>query len=352
MTSQARLSAASLPGYVVTGKVAPWLTGDPGKRMAYCDDPYFWEGWESFAAAWPGEPDQARLRHVTFLLVKPEAIVGRRIAVILDFLCTRGFLVVGAWPVRLCLHAVRALWRYQINSAPIGHIRALEMGVTSGELFVLGLAHALARGEAGSAAELLRLSKGASSRPADGTMRDLLRCPAQMLSFVHAPDEMADVIRELAVASDDPHRGEPSALGTGTAMLGQVIAALAGAASAVGGTARTQVAEGPDARYATAARQARTIMTSRYSQVAAHDLDVDATFQRMRGYLRERSSAGLAEAARSAIELGWTPPERALEVVASLERARDLPLWDRIVTAAHLTDDLSTGRPMLIPPPE
>jgi hypothetical protein len=271
---------------------------------------------------------------------------------ILDFLRARGFLVVGAWPVRLSRHAARALWRYQINSVPIGHIRALEMGVTAGELFVLGLAHPLARGEASSAAELLRLSKGSSSHPADGTVRDLLRCPAQMLSFVHAPDEMADVIRELAIVCDGPHRAESSAPGrsapglsapgAGSGMLGQVVAALAGAASA----------EGPDTRYAAVARRARTTMTSRYSQVAAHDLDVGATFRRMRGYLLEPSSAGLAQAARSAIELGWTPPECALEVVASLERACALPLWDRIVTAAHLTDDFSTGRPMLIPPPD
>lgn len=364
--------AASLPGYVATETVASWLTHDPRKRVAYCDDPYFWEGWESLAATCPSEPDQAMLRHVTFLLVKPEAVVGRRVALILDFLRARGFLVVGAWPVRLSRHAARALWRYQINSAPIGHIRALEMGVTAGELFVLGLAHALAHGEASSAAELLRLSKGASSQPADGTLRDLLRCPAQMLSFVHAPDDMADVIRELAIVCDGPHHAEPSAPGpsapsAGTGMLGQVIAALARAASAVGGTRGNQIAERVvgtrvagaaggagrlDTRYATIARRARTAMTSRYAQVAAHDLDVDATLQRMRGYLLEPSSAGLAQAALSAIELGWTPPERALEVVASLERARALPLWDRIVTAAHLTDDFSTGRPMLIPPPE
>jgi hypothetical protein len=37
--------------------------------------------------------------------------------------------------------------------------------------------------------------------------------------------------------------------------------------------------------------------------------------------------------------------------VTSLERAHALPLWDRIVTVAHLTDSFRNGRPMLITPP-
>src|SRR5260370_20260356 len=191
---RARVAAVSLPGSAAIGNVAAWLRSHPRKRAADGDGPSFWEGWASFATACGGEPDQDVLRHLTFLLIKPEAIVGRRIAPILDFLAARRFFIVGTWPVRLSRHAARALWRYQINSVPIGHIRALEMGVTAGELFVVGLGHALGRDEAGSAAELLMLGQGSSSRPADGTLRDLLRCPARMLSFVHTPDEPADVI--------------------------------------------------------------------------------------------------------------------------------------------------------------
>jgi nucleoside diphosphate kinase len=317
---------------VATWTAASWLTKDPSKHEVYCDDPYFSEGWASFLTACSDQPDEAALRHLTFLLIKPEAIVGRRIDAVLDFLSARGFFCIGTWPVRMNRHAARALWRYQINSVPIAHIRALEMGVTAGELFVLGLGHPLANSGAGSAAELLRRSKGSSSEPAAGTLRDQLRLPARMLNFAHAPDEPADVLRELAIVCESA--------GPSAQTLGQVIADL------VGGAGRPGIA-----RAAETVRAARTIMTSRYSQIAAHDLDVDATFERMRGYLRDRSRAGLPETTRSAIELGWLPPEHALEIVASLEGADGLPLWDRIVAAAHLTDNLSTGRPMLVLPP-
>jgi nucleoside diphosphate kinase len=323
---------------LVTEAVPPWLSHDPRKRTIYQDDLYFWDGWAAFAAARSGEPDEAVLRHLTFVLIKPEAIVGRRIDPILDFLCARGFHIIGAWPVHLGRHAVRALWGYQINSTPIAWVHSLELGITSGELFVVGLTHALEHGEASTAAELLRLSKGTTSRPGGDSLRDRLNCPARMLSFVHAPDEPADVIRELAVLCDGPGRIEDQQ-DAHAARLGEVVAALVGAAN------------GPNGRSGAIAQSARSIMTSRYSQVAPHDLDVDATFLRMRGYLRDGIQPGLSQETRAAVEQGRTEPERALHVVTSLERAHALPLWDRIVTVAHLTDSFRNGRPMLITPP-
>ena len=325
MIGEARvLGAQTLP---------PWLSDDPLKRGIYCDDLYFWDGWEAFTAACSGEPAQATLRQLTFMLIKPEAIVGRRIEPILDFVQALGFGIAGAWPVRLTRHAVRALWGYQINSVPIAWVHALELGITSGELFVVGLTHPLERGEASTAAELLRVNKGTSARPGGDMLRDRLNGPARMLSFVHAPDEPADVVRELAVIC-----GGPDQAGT-TAEFGAVAAALVGALKATG------------ARSAEVASTARTCMTSRYGQAAAHDLNVAATFSRMRGYLRAGLQAGLPPATLAAIENGWTEPALALEVVTSLERAQALPRWDRIVTVAYLTDSLRNGRPMLITPP-
>lgn len=319
---------------LATPTVASWLSSDPVKRAIYCDDLYFWDGWAAFVTACRGQPDESLLRHLTFVLIKPEATVGRRIDPILDFLLAKGFGVAGAWPTRMSKHAVRALWGYQINSVPMAWVHALEMGVTSGELFVVGLTHPLAYGEASTAAEFLRLNKGTSARPGGDCLRDRLNGPARMLSFVHAPDESADVIRELAIVCGGPDRADASAAG-----LWDVVAALVGAAG------------DPGPRSDAIERSARTMMTSRYSQAAPHDLDVAATFQRMRGYLCDPISAGLSPATRAALEAGRTEPERVLEVVISLEQAHALPLWDRIVTVAHLTDRLRNGRPMLITPP-
>jgi hypothetical protein len=324
---------------IATGAVAPWLTNLQSKRTIFADDLYYWEGWAAFIAACSGEPDEAMLRHLTFVLIKPEAAVGRRFDAILDFLLGKGFSVAGAWPVHLSRHAVRALWGYQINSVPTAHHRSLEMSVTSGELFIVGLVHPLAQNEAVSAAELLRLSKGISSRPGGATLRDQLNGPARMLSFVHAPDEAADVIRELAVICDGADRPWPLPPDPDAAPLNEVVTTLARAASEPGN------ADGE------AERSARKMMTSRYPGTATHDLNADATLQRMRGYLRDGLGAELPSATLAAIESGYTTPQQALEVVMSLERAHALPLWDRIVTLAYLTDSLRNGHSMLITPP-
>ena len=322
-----------------TATVAPWLTGLPSKRTIFADDLYFWEGWAAFVAACSREPDETLLRYLTFVLIKPEATVGRRFDPILDFLLGKGFSIAGAWPVYLSRHAARALWGYQINSVPTAYHRSLELGVTSGELFIVGLVHPLAHDEASSAAELLRLSKGISAREVSGTLRDELDGPARMLSFVHAPDEAADVIRELAVICDGPYRPWPLPPDPDAAPLGRVVATLVAAASE------------PGAVVGEVERSARKMMTSRYARTDPHDLKAEPTLRRMRGYLRDGLGAGLPPVTQEAIEVGYTTPEQALEVVISLESAHALPLWDRIVTAAHLTDSLRNGRSMLITPP-
>jgi nucleoside diphosphate kinase len=300
----------------MTQTIESWLTRDERKRALYRDDPYFWEGWASCRAAHPGP---AGLRRLTFLLVKPEAIVARRVTPILEFLASGGYRIIGTWPVRLGRHEARALWRYSLNTVPVAHLRALDMLVTAGELFLVGVDHPLVPGEV-SAADRLSRAKGSSARPdASGTLRARLGQRALMLNFVHAPDEPADVLRELAVLCDPPRQE-------------QVIAAWLGAG------------QWPPARFEAAAREAAAIMTARYASCAAHDLDIAATLARMRA----RLPGGLGPEARTAVERGATSPEQALDVVRSLAGATDLPRWDRIVTAAYLVDGLRTGRSPLI----
>ncbi len=264
---------------------------------------------------------QAALRHLTFVLVKPESIAGRRIEPMLAALADRDFQIIGTWPLRLDRHQVRCLWRYQLNVVPIAHIRVLEMLVTAGETFLIGLRHDLTAGQP-AAADLLSSIK-------DG-LRDLLGRPALMLNFLHAPDDQADFIRELAVLCDA--RGQR-----------QIIAALLAASKWP-----------PDHRKA-AEQAAAPILTSRYAGSAAHDLDPAAARQRLRASLRAGLRAGQPTtpppSALAAIELGAVPPDQALEVVEWLEAATSLPSWDRIVTAAQLVDGLRTGRPPLIGPP-
>jgi nucleoside diphosphate kinase len=311
----------------VSQAIEPWLTRDDRKRAVYLDDPYFWEGWASYNAA---RPPAWELTRLTFLLVKPEAIAGRRVEPILEFVRSAGFLVIGTWPVRMGRHEARNLWRYSLNELPIAHIRALEMLVTAGQLFLVGLGlgrdACLDRVDSRqvTAAERLSRAKGSTSRPeAPGTLRQRLGCPALTLNFVHAPDEPADMLRELAVLGD-------------ANLQEQVIARLVAAR------------DWPRERFDAMRGEAAAIMTSQYALCPAHDLDVAATFERMRRRLRDRPLPALGPAIRYAIETGTVSPERGLEVVRSLELATELPMWDRVVTAASLVDDLRTGRRPLV----
>jgi hypothetical protein len=303
----------------VSGAVAPWLSRDEAKRERYADDLYFCEGWQTFQAACAGRPAEAMLSRLTFLLVKPEAIAGRRVRPVLEFLQEHGYRVLGTWPLRMGRHQVRGLWGYQLNAVPVAHVRALEMLAGAGELFLAGLGHQPGAGGT-SAAELLAERK---SSPGDG-LRERLGCPALMINFVHAPDEPADVLRELAVLFDA--RAQRRIMTTMLAAAGW-----------------------PEARFAATAPAAAALMTSRYPDCPAHDLDVPATLRRLR--LGARAGAGLPAVTRAAIEAGRVAPEDALEVVASLEAATGLPRWDRVVAAAYLVDGLRTGRHPLVGPP-
>ncbi|HET9896262.1 MAG TPA: hypothetical protein VFQ44_15145 [Streptosporangiaceae bacterium] len=304
-----------------------WLSQDPRKLEYYNDDSYFWEGLATLeaVAADRGSPAESELRHLTFMLVKPEAIVGRRVAPILDFLSGCGFRIAGTWPLRMGRHEVRCVWRYQFNAIPIAHIRAHEMMLAEDEVFLVGLDHRLTDGQP-SAARLLARSKGSSADPGGGnSLRDLLGRPALLIAFVHAPDEPADVVRELAVLCE-------------WRLQREIFATLLAAR------------QWPDARFAAAARAARALMTSRYDKVAAHDLDATAALSRLRARLAG-DPMGLSPAALAAIRAGHTAPDRALGIVAELENATELPRWDRIVTAIQLVDRLRTGSDPLIGPP-
>lgn len=312
-------------------QVESWLSADPVKRDYYGDDPYFWEGWSSFVAAAGGTAAAhlagTELRHVTFLVVKPEAVVGRKVGPILSFLAARGFRVVGAWPVTMGRHEVRSIWRYQFNALPVANIRVFEMMVGGDDLFLVGVEHGLAGGEP-SAPDLLSRSKGSSADPTGrGSLRDVLGRPALLVSYVHTPDEPADVLRELAVL-------------VGPRQQRRILAALLGSR------------QWTQAQFDAAASAVRATMTARYDDSPPHDLDPLASLRRIRSLVREHRPAALSQVTLDALDSEQVPPALALQVVDELQDAAELPRWDRILTAIQLVDRMRTGRdPVIGPPP-
>ncbi|MGP4009058.1 hypothetical protein [Streptomyces sp. 4N124] len=287
--------------------VQQWLrapfTHDPVRRRTYPDDVYFREMAALLDGRDAGETER-RLGRTTFVMFKPDAVVGRRIEPALDLLAGHGFEPLGALEVRVDARVCRELWRYQINAAPLAVIRAVDMILESGPpcLFVaLRDTHGPERTGMTAAARLGELKGSSKNRDTGGrSLRGALGCELMCLNFLHAPDDAADLIREVGVLLSGRRRDEALAMLAGEPSSGRT--------SEVVAAARRLCAAHP-----------------------AHSL---------------------------APAPGSTPPAVAdssglLARVGELaEDHGGLPLWDRIVIAAHLVDGLpSEGTALIGPPP-
>ncbi|MER5400658.1 nucleoside-diphosphate kinase [Streptomyces sp. NPDC002599] len=265
------------------------------------------DGWET------GRADRALLRS-TFVMFKPDAVVGRRVGPALAFLAGHGFEPLGALTVRVDARVCRELWRYQINAAPLAVIRAVDMILESGPpcLFVALRDTRDPERTRTTAAERLAELKGSSkNRSAEGgSLRGALGCELMCLNFVHTPDDPVDLIREVGVLL--PRRRE------------QALSLLAAEVSPPG------------------AAEAAALAGELYASHPAHTLRRPAPS----GTSTRRESSG--DTSRRPADL-----QSLLARVERLAADEDgLPLWDRIVIAAELVEGLpSEGRPLIGPPP-
>jgi nucleoside diphosphate kinase len=304
--------------------LAPPLTTDPDRRRIYPDDVYFREVAGLLDAL---APDRfARLaERSSFLMFKPEAVAGRRMERALGFLAGHGFEPLGALRVRIDPRTLRELWRYQINAIPLAAVRAVDMTLQSGESLVVALHDSRGPQETGlPAAVRLSSLKGSSSDFAanQGLLRGELECVSESLNFVHAPDEPADLLREIAVLFDRPRRAEPLEL-------------LCGLPTAAG--------------RADVERQIREL----YQSYPAHALDLAASLDALRA-----AAAGRPERAAPTAQVIQAIEHRApetelLRLVDWLDyEPGDLALWDRITLAAYLAgEEVSDRLPLIGPAP-
>ncbi|WP_416959397.1 nucleoside-diphosphate kinase [Streptomyces sp. Agncl-13] len=185
----------------IAAKYWPHLTRDPAKERCYDRETYFREALgdavEIFGADFvPG------MRRSALLLLKPDGLVAGKLRPTSTFLQDHGFRVVLAKEVFLGGHRWREMWRYQLTTATLDRLAVNECFLTAGPSLLLLLRHdaedtlpATVRlaGLKGSADPLSR---------APGTLRGALGQHNRVLSYVHAADEPADLIRELGVLSD------------------------------------------------------------------------------------------------------------------------------------------------------
>lgn len=96
-------------------RVSPLLTCHPEKQRLYGADTYYQESYEQLAALTDDATGFAH-RHAA-LLLKPDAVVARRLDAAVEWLAEQDFRIVGAAITRLTRTMIRSLWYFQWNLA-------------------------------------------------------------------------------------------------------------------------------------------------------------------------------------------------------------------------------------------
>ncbi|MEU5274282.1 hypothetical protein AB0G77_38545 [Streptomyces hygroscopicus] len=239
--------------------VDPWtmepLATDPRKREVYRYDPYMREGLMSFSRM----EALGSVRDHTFVVLKPDAIAGRRCGLILDTLAEEGWHPVAATTVLFSPLLTRELWRYQFNAASEQRIAVVDHLLGSGRSLLVLLEDANRPAWLPASVRLTR-AKGAADPTSAGRadLRTRIGRVNGLFNFMHTADDPADLIRETQLFSYQ----------TGWAWCAPQLAAPA---------------LGDPARRATARAAVTAHLAGLESEIPAHDLDVTRSLARLAG---------------------------------------------------------------------
>jgi nucleoside diphosphate kinase len=184
-------------------QIPAYLSTLPRKRLLYAGDTYFRESFEDLNQV--ADSAERFCHDHALLLLKPDAVVARRLGAALRWVIANGFTIVWADAVTIDRHGIRALWQYGLNAASRDRRDAADLYVTASQCLLVILAMP---GRPRAATLLLSEAKG----PADpvgcrpGQLRYDVGSVNYQLNLVHTADEPADLLRELAVLCDHETR--------------------------------------------------------------------------------------------------------------------------------------------------
>lgn len=183
------------------------LTTVGEKLELYGFDPYFRDGCDDVRAIMDGG-GKVDLWNNSFLIFRPDAVVTRSISRGIEVLQENGFSVLRIYEFHYTHLIVREGWRYQHNINTRDRVAAMDLLMTSTPSLLC-----LLRTECGDddlpASARLKLLKGPSApeNRKPGQLRyEMGGVQASMFGFVHAPDEPADLLRELGIFLDPARR--------------------------------------------------------------------------------------------------------------------------------------------------
>ncbi|KIE22939.1 hypothetical protein LK08_32580 [Streptomyces sp. MUSC 125] len=276
--------------------VSPLLTCHPTKQVRYGADTYFQESHDQLAALIDDVAGFAH-RHAA-LLLKPDAVVARRLDTAVDWLAEHRIRIVGAAVTHLTRTMIRSLWYFQWNLATPYRRRLAALFLEDADALVL-LVRPEDEPDVPASVELTRL-KGPTDPDTrqPGQLRHLLGRHSYLLNLVHTPDEPADVLRELAVHFDDTTREHLFR-------------------SALAGEDRTA--------------HALELTGRLYAATKPRDLDFDPAVERLRDTVSRHLGSHADALPRTLLETAW-------------ERGVDLDPWDAVIVGSKVLPMRVPGR--------
>jgi nucleoside diphosphate kinase len=288
------------------------LSRDERKRVLFGADPYFRQGWDDARRVLGGAGDPASIIHDHGLvLLKPDAVARGHLDAAIDWFKTRGATIVFAARGTMTPHAVRAMWQYQMNAASIDRLELADLALASSAGLII-----MARLPHDEVPASVRFS--AWKGPADprkrepGELRSALSGGNFLLSYVHAADEPADVVRELAILFSPKEREE-------------VLLQLAAGSPRTDGVA-----------------EARRIARQLEEEIEAHDLELETALVALETTTPAGPRGDEFLALTAAVRRGEFTDWRALWRAADDAGVPD-SRWDRAVVGTYLMQHTEPG---------
>lgn len=307
-----------------TQEIPTFLSRLPRKRSLYAADTYFRESFEDLAAVGGGSIERFCHDHA-LLLLKPDAVVTRRLGTVLRWVLSYGFSIVWAATVTIDRHGIRALWQYGLNAASRDRRDAADLYVTACECLLLLLA---LPGRPEPASLVLSEVKGPADpvRCRPGQLRYDVGSLNYQLNLVHAADEPADLLRELAVLCNHETR---------TGLYRRTLDRPAGSP--------------PDGRS-----EAFALVERLEAATPEVDLELDRTLRELAAAADAHRYGDTRTAARELLSLIGRVRGRCSQDwrgVVRLAESSGVPVsrWQRIVLATHLLDPYLPGTTSLLP---
>jgi nucleoside diphosphate kinase len=278
------------------------LSQSQDKLDLYATDTYFLESWEDFLAI-EGDDSALTLSRFAAITLKPDAVVGRTLMPTLEWLIDQGFKVVAAQLVQFERHITRGIWYYSWNVASRDRKDVVDVLLPATPSLFLAL-----EGPEEAALWLSENKGPANPRYRQpGQLRYGLGYFSTLLNFVHTSDEPADFVRELAVYFPSPIRQ-------------RIYRAIATSEDALS--------------------RAEGLATELEARFAPHDLEMEASVNRVRELVDSHLDGSMSDRARLRLLIDEiaSGSSRDWRTLLDLAESASIPCdrWDLIVIATNL----------------